>query len=166
MKGSFYTHALIQPRKSELLSYTIRKALIDPGATLNSSNSYAEEQMNCAMHHDRSVQIRVANGNVQALPGSVKVLITVAGVPKVVQLQIVPGRTSYSIILGRPWLRSVNAVGYYGFDEYWITDPTGIHHQLDYSGPKDTIAPEIVLAEEVDWNTLRMDEDIINDLDH
>lgn len=49
----------------------------------------------------------------------------------------------------------VNAIGYYGLDEYWITDSTGIHHQLEYSGPTSAIAPECLLAEEVDWEKLR-----------
>lgn len=50
--------------------------------------------------------------------------------------------------------------------EYWITDSTGLHHQLDYSGPTNTIAPEILLAEEVNWESLRMDESILNDLEY
>ncbi|KAL8762999.1 MAG: hypothetical protein Q9184_001086 [Pyrenodesmia sp. 2 TL-2023] len=88
--------------------------------------------INCAMHHDRFV----ANG-------------------KFVHFRISLGQTSYSISLGDPWLRSVNARS---------IDSTHIYHRLDYSGLTSTFAPEILLAGGVDWKTLRMEENMLYDL--
>ena len=52
----------------------------------------------------------IANGARVLLPGYTILEITVAGVTRIVQFFVVPGKTSYSMILGRPWLRDVAAI--------------------------------------------------------
>lgn len=133
----------------------------------NLINSYAAEQMNCTLHHDRSVQIRVANRNVQALPGFTKVLITVGGCPKSRSVLCDAGPNLICILSS-----DVRGFGVStpsdttAWTNIGITNSTGIYYQLDYSGPTRTMAPEILLAEEVDWDTLRIDEDILNDVEY
>ena len=85
-------------------------------------------------------------------------MIDVAGVKKVIEAFIVPGNTTHSVILGRPWLRSVQAIGLYENDEYWIQDQNGLHHRLVVSGKAMIKAPEMFLADDVDPDTLEMDE--------
>lgn len=50
---------------------------------------------------------------------------TVAGVQKIIEAYIVPGDTNYFIILERPWLRDVQAIGIYAKNEYWLKDEFG-----------------------------------------
>lgn len=110
--------------------------------------------------------IKVANGAHQRLLGYARFKITVAGVPKIVEAFIVPGDTSYSLILGRPWLRSVKAVGIYEHDQYWIEDSYGLHHELEVSAKAEIKAPEIYLAHEVNMSDHDIDLDILIDLEY
>ena len=66
--------------------------------------------------------IKVTNGAYQKLLGYTRFIMEVAGVRKVMEAFIVPGETSYSLILGRSWLRSVKAIRLYENNEYWIQD--------------------------------------------
>ncbi|KAL8794658.1 MAG: hypothetical protein Q9182_007606 [Xanthomendoza sp. 2 TL-2023] len=150
IKGNFYTQALFQPRKKELMSYTVWKIRIDPGATLNLISETAAKQMGCVIHFDESIQIRIANGDeFLKLHSST--------------LSQAKPHISLSLVVR---LRSVYAIEYDGMDEYWITDATGIHRQLDYSGPTSTHAPDILLAEEATLDLLPLDKDIVNDLQY
>ena len=98
----------------------MKKVLIDPGVTLNLIPLKIVERMICLVYDDGSIVIKVANGVYQKLLGVARFLIDMAGINKVIEAFIVPGDTSYSLILGRPWLRSVKAIGFYESDEYWI----------------------------------------------
>lgn len=164
ISGNFYTIATITPRKTEGGEYTIRKCLVDPGSTLNLISESIARDIGCIFYSDTSINIKIANGDVIPLEGFVKALVTVASVPKVLIMWVVPGKTSYSLILGRPWLRSVNAIGYYGLDEYWILDHYNIHRQLEYSGPTQTSAPEVLLSEEAELD--QFDEEILYELEY
>ena len=110
--------------------------------------------------------IKVANGAYQKLLEFTRFMMDVAGVKKVIEAFIVPGETSYSFILGRPWLRSVKAIGLYENDEYWIQDQFGQHYQLEVSGKANVTAPEVYIAEGVSLEQLEIDEDILIDLEY
>ena len=165
-KGNFYTSAVIKPRKRQSTEYEVKKVLIDPGATLNLIPLRMVEKMACITYVDESMIIKVANGAYQRLLGFARFMIDVAGVRKIIEAFIVPGDTSYSLILGRPWLRSVKAIGLYEHDEYWIQDVVGEHHQLEVSGKARIKAPEVFLAEDADLSTLDIDEEILVDLEY
>lgn len=117
-KGNFYTSALIKPRKKQTTGYEVKRILIDPRATLNLIPVRMVEKMACIIYEDKSMVIRVANGAYQRLLGVARFMIEVAGVKRIIEAFVVLGNTSYSLILGRPWLRSVKAVGLYENDEY------------------------------------------------
>ena len=109
----------MKPQKKNSVDFEIRRVSIDPGATLNIRPLRMINKMNCITYEDNSMTIKVANGAYQQLLGYTRFMADVAGVWKIIEAFIVPGDTSYSLILGRPWLRSVKAIGCYD-DEYWI----------------------------------------------
>lgn len=146
--------------------FEVNQILIDPGATLNLIPEKAVNKLQCIIHKDRSIIIRIANGTLQRLIGFVRFLIEVAGVRRIIDAFIVPGNTTYSLILGRPWLRSVKAIGLYERDEYWIQDQAGIHHQLEVSGRAAIKAPEVCLAQGVDVDELELDEETLIELEY
>ena len=75
---------------------------------------------------------RVANGAYQRLLEFVWFIIEVAAVKEDIEAFTVPGNTSYSLILGRPWLRSLKAIGLYKNDEYWTQDAFREVHRWKY----------------------------------
>ena len=149
MKGNFYTTAFIKARKSVEEQWKVSKCLIDPGATINLISERIVRKMNCIVHDDTSIAIRSANGATDKLPGYTNLRITVASVPKILRLYIVPGNVSYNVILGRPWLRMTSAIGLYAADEYWIKDHNDIHHRVQYIGPSEIQTPEVYIAEDL-----------------
>lgn len=45
--------------------------------------------------------------------------VTIARVKSQIKAYIMPGTPGYSLLLGRPWLREMGAVGYYGDESQW-----------------------------------------------
>ena len=118
IKGNFYTTAVVNARKSTNEEWKINNCLIDPGATINLISERTARKINCIFHDDTSIAIRSANGATDRLPGYTNLKVTVASVPKILRLYVVPGKVTYNMILGRPWLRMTAAVGLYATDEY------------------------------------------------
>lgn len=73
-----------------------------------------------------------------------------------------------SAILGRPWLRSTNAVGFYSCDEYCLQDKAGLHRKIEYVGPSSVPTPEVFIAEGIDFTGLShsVDESTMTDLEY
>ena len=165
-KENFYTTAIVKPRKKNPVDFEVKRVLIDPGATLNLMSLRMIHKIDYITYEDNSMTIKVANGAYQKLLGYFRFRAEVAEARKIIEAFIVPENTSYSLILGRPWLRSVKAIGFYEDDEYWIQDQYGQHHQLEVSGKATIKAPEIYLVEDVNPLELKIDEEILVDLDY
>ena len=150
IKGNFYTTAFINARKSIEEQWKVNNCLIDPGATINLISERIARKINCVFHDDTSLAIRSANGATDRLPGYTNLKITVASVPKILRLYVVPGKVSYNMILGRPWLRMTSAIGLYAADQYWIKDSNDIHHRVQYVGPSEVQTPEVYIAEDLE----------------
>lgn len=111
----------------------------------------------------------IANGQRVPLPAYTVLELTVAGVPRLNQFFVVPGRTSYSMNLGRPWLRDVAEIGHYEFDGYWIKGKDGNYNQLEVLGlgPNSTtevFMGEYVLADTLDVDHYNIDGEILLDM--
>ena len=150
IKGNFYTTAMVNARRSADEEWKINNCLIDPGATINLISEKIARKINCIFHEDTSIAIRSANGATDRLPGYTNLKITVASVPKILRLYVVPGKVTYNMILGRPWLRMTSAIGLYATDEYWIKDQYDIHQKVQYMGPSNVKTPEVFIAEDID----------------
>ena len=72
---------------------------------------------------DRSLCIRSYGGEIRSIPAYCPFPVAVAGVRLTVVAFVCPGTsTSYKLLLSLSWLNSVEAMGDYGKDEYWIKD--------------------------------------------
>ena len=144
--------------------------LIDPGSTLNLISRRLVKKMECNVYPDSSIVMKVANGTHHRLQGYVRMSITVAGVKKIIDAYIVPNDTTYNVLLGRSWLRSTKAIGFYANDEYFIQDSIGTYHPLVDISTTQTKGPEVMLAEDVSAEEIErfqlMDEDILVDLEY
>ena len=149
IKGNFYTTAFLNARKSVEEQWKVNKCLIDPGATINLISERIVKRINCIFHEDTSLAIRSANGATDRLPGYTNLKVTIASVPKILRLYVVPGKVNYNMILGRPWLRMTSAIGLYAADEYWIKDTNEVHHKVEYVGPSEIQTPEVFVAEDI-----------------
>ena len=120
--------------------------LIDPGSTLNLVSEKLVKYMACNVYPNKNIVVKVANGDHHRLTGYVRVALTLSGVRKIIEAYVVSGNTSYSMLLGRAWLRSVRAIGFYGYDEYYIADTTGTYHELPFSSKTYARPPEVMLG--------------------
>lgn len=103
-KGNFYATAEIHAKLNDRESWRLDQVLIDSGATLDLIPERLDSQMNLTQYDDSIVCIHLANGDKQRLAGYARFRCTVAGVSEVIEAYIVPGHTSYSLLMGRAWL--------------------------------------------------------------
>lgn len=97
--------AVMQPRKKDPKDYLLKRVLVDAGATLNLIPKRLAAKTNTFKFPDTSLFIYLANGDQTRLLGYTECICTVAEVSTIVEAYPGPGDTSYSMILGRPWLR-------------------------------------------------------------
>ena len=164
--GNFYTEVEAWPQTGNPARYRLTKVLIDAGSTLNLIPERVVKKMNLQITPDSSTSMKVANGDWTVLPGYTHINIEVNGSTKKILVGVVSGDTSYSLLLGRPWLWSVQGVGIYGMSEYWIRDNDGIRRKLDAVHPPRLIpTPQIHVSEEADRANLPYDQHTLRDLD-
>jgi len=108
---------------------------MDPGSTLNLIPDRLVGKMNMFRFPGTSIYVVLVNREKIQLLGYTKFLYTVAGVQKALEAYIVPGNTTYLMILGRLWMREVGAIGLYAFDEYWIKMTLGLQMWTVCPGP-------------------------------
>ncbi|KAL8801351.1 MAG: hypothetical protein Q9182_004518 [Xanthomendoza sp. 2 TL-2023] len=130
LKDNFYTQGVCQPNKNDPKEFDLKMILVDGGSSLNLIPERMLKRLALTLVVDDSIIIKTADGRFNPLPGYTMIKLIIAGVPGIVQASIVPGNTSYNLLLGRPWLRKNKAIGFYEFDEYWIRDQMGIDHEL------------------------------------
>ena len=157
---NFYTTSKIQAFPNDPKEHTILKTLVDGGSSMNLISRKIVDSLGMKVFPDISVSMRVADGKWTRLPGYVRIRVMIAGSARVVQLGVVDGDTSYSILLGRPWMRAVKAIGYYESDNYYIVDEDNNRQKVQPSNegqkmPKP-ITPEFVLTS--DLSDLPMNE--------
>ena len=128
--ANFYTKSIITPRPSATTLYNLQKTLIDGGSALNLIPVRIVERIGLTQILDDSVIIRVANGAETKLSAYCRFKVTVEGVSQIIEAYVVPYETSYSLLLGRVWMRIVSAIGDYRNDDYWISDDQGVERKL------------------------------------
>lgn len=166
MRGNFYTMATIQPKRSSPKEFDVKQVLIDGGSCLNLMPERMIGRLGMEIVKDDSIVIKCADGNYSTLPGFVYMKFTVATVETIMQVSVVKGNTSYNLLLGRPWLRKVKAIGMYEFDEYWIKDRFGNEHKLEaISPPAPVKTPRVLLSAKAQRKSIPFDKDTIEDLE-
>ena len=95
-------------------------------------------------------------------PKTARFMISVSGVRKVIEAFVVPGEKSYSIILGRPWLRSIKVIDFYETVNTRSRMLLGSTVNFEVLAKATIKAPEVYLAEDATMDGL--DENLLVDL--
>jgi hypothetical protein len=101
------------------------KILVGGGATVNLVALRVAKATNLRLHEDDNLCIRVANGTSIPITHVVRFTIKIVGIDHDVEAFVMPGNVSYSILLGRPWMRSAKLWGSYEHDQYYMLDGRG-----------------------------------------
>ncbi|KAI9748936.1 MAG: hypothetical protein M4579_007070 [Chaenotheca gracillima] len=118
---NFYTEGYVRKNDSSNQTYVAARVLIDGGSTINLISDSAVTKMRLPkLTAESPVTIHVANGHKERLADLCTFLLTVGGVEKNVLAYIVPGNPTYTILLGRGWMKEVHAIGDYATGQYFI----------------------------------------------
>ncbi|KAI9748959.1 MAG: hsp70 nucleotide exchange factor fes1 [Chaenotheca gracillima] len=132
---NFYTRGTIHSRSTGNTQYQASKILIDGGSSVNLIAQQAIDKMNLTYHAGKPITIKVANGETQNLTWTAEFDLTIGSVIKPINAYIIPGQVSYTILLGRHWMRQVNAIGDYAQGRYFIKNQSGKLEELDAITP-------------------------------
>ncbi|KAI9747749.1 MAG: hypothetical protein M4579_007398 [Chaenotheca gracillima] len=118
---NFYTEGYVRKNDATTQTYVAAKVLIDGGSTINLISDAAVTKMRLPrLTAESPVTIHVANGHKECLADLCTFLLNVGGVEKNVLAYIVPGSPTYTILLGRGWMKEVYAIGDYASGQYFI----------------------------------------------
>ena len=163
--SNFYTHGLVTSHKSAD-PVRVWRVLLDPGSTLNLIAKRVVDKIGCIVHNDSSIAIRIANGEIQKLPGYTNVRLKISGAEKNIRAYIVPGDVSFNMLLGRQWLRDTSAVGHYREGIYYLHDDFGNQHLIECDDPARITTPEVFISDGANLDNLSLDEETLNDLEY
>jgi hypothetical protein len=111
----------------EITVYSIAKILVDSGSVLNLMPEYLARHLGFRLLPTKSLMMRTAAAEVSVIQWYVDVDIEIAGVISTSRVYCVPApaRPSYTILLGRKWMKQVRAIGNYETGTYIIRDSLG-----------------------------------------
>jgi len=101
------------------------KVIVDPGGMVNLLNTRAARRIGVRMEGKADICIRVGDGRRKALEGFGHCPVEVDGVLADTKFYFLDAATSYDVLLGKPWIRSVNAVSDWATDTHIIRDDKG-----------------------------------------
>ncbi|GMH44088.1 hypothetical protein BSKO_12022 [Bryopsis sp. KO-2023] len=112
------------------------KVVIDPGSMVN---LLAERHFD---HSKRTlkpspIKLNLANGASTIPSGQAKLTVQIQGVKSKELLRVIPDPCGYDAILGKPWLRAVQATSDWSTDRHVIYDRHGTHYYLDAPPEED-----------------------------
>jgi hypothetical protein len=171
--ANFYTIACISQPSSSTASgkpqwFRIMRTLIDGGSVLNMITSVLASKMKLTMIPQDEVSMRTAASTVHPIEFYVLIDIEIAGVIASIKCYVLPESISpsYSVLLGRRWMKQVRALGDYANDRYCIHDMAGIQYVLFPHQTPDDIRDEIpTLCVNQAATVKTLDEETISELD-
>ena len=98
----------------------------------------------------------------------VKVIVRIAGIDSQVEAFIIDSLTSYSLLLGRQWMREVMAIGHYQHESYYVQEHEMNLHKLHATHPTTQMpSPMVYIHKGSDDIGQRFNEDMTQDIyDH
>jgi hypothetical protein len=146
--ANFYTVAQItqpSPGNLDIQWFRIMLTLIDGGSVLNMITWALVSRLQLKQIAQDEVSMRTAASTVHPIEAYVMIDIEVAGVVASIKCYVLPAsiRPSYSILLGRRWMKQVRALGDYANDRYCIHDMAGKQYMLTPHQTPDDIRDEI-----------------------
>eukprot|EP00210_Caulerpa_lentillifera_P000116 g111.t1 len=74
--------------------------------------------------------MKMADGRKKNAIGSFEANVNVAGVKQTIPIHVIDAKSTFDMVLGKPWLRKVNGISDWGKDEHYIKDKHGKTFQL------------------------------------
>jgi hypothetical protein len=104
------------------------------------------EKMHLDLKPQTEVVMRTAASTFHEIKYYVNLDVTVAGVKATIRCYCLPGlgiQSSYTLLLGRRWMKQVQALGDYATDTYHIHDGAGYRYTVEASAAPASIQTEI-----------------------
>ena len=143
---NFYTEGIVQGKDGQ--PHPIRDILVDGGAVVNLIPNGVARFYRLPFSRNKDFDIRTASGDVITIGYFTQFNITIAGVTANIKAYIICARASYSLLLGRKWMKQVGLIGYYKEGTYEIDRGDGVRRLLPRSGSKGTTNENIVEVDE------------------
>ena len=119
---NFYTEGIVH---SKTESTPLRQILVDGGSVVNLIPNVVARQCGLPFCQNDDLQIRTATGATLDIHYYTKFDINVAGCTANIRAYIIPMATTYTLLLGRRWMKPVDLIGHYGPGTYTIVDAKG-----------------------------------------
>jgi len=165
---NFYTVAKVNQHgpESNPKVFQVSKVLIDGGSVLNMIPLHLARQMGLKLIDQNEVLMRTAASTYHSINHYIMMDISIAGVSATIRCYCLPSRPSYSILLGRRWMKQVRAIGDYADDSYCIYDLAGLRYVVPANPTPTNIRDEIqVLCINTCSKPRALDEETCQDLE-
>jgi len=165
---NFYTVAKVNQHgpESNPKVFQVSKVLINRGSVLNMIPLHLARQMGLKLIDQNEVLMRTAASTYHAINHYVMMDISIAGVSATIRCYCLLSRPSYSILLGRRWMKEVRAIGDYADDSYCIYDLAGLRYIVPAKPTPTNIRDEIpVLCINTCSEPRALDEETCQDLE-
>ena len=142
---NFYTEAKVNQHgpESNPKVFQVSKILINRGSVLNMIPLHLARQMGLKLIDQNEVLMRTAASTYHSINHYVMMDISIAGVLATIQCYCLPSRPSYSILLGRRWMKQVWAIGDSADSSYCIYDLAGLRYIIPANPTPTNIRDEI-----------------------
>jgi hypothetical protein len=167
---NFYTTGKINQVSQQVIAvYTIGKILVDSGSVLNLMPEYLARHLGFHLSPAKSLLMRTAAAEISVIEWYVDLDVEIAGVTATARVYCIPApaRPSYTLLLGRKWLKQVRAIGNYDSGTYIIHDSLGNRHTVKAQAPPASIRAEVPVLSlsQLDKEDARDDDDSDDELD-
>jgi len=143
---NFYTTARVTQSGRQYLSATLKRVLVNGDSVLNMMSLSLARKMGLTLRPQTEVVIRTAASTFHEIKYYVNLEVTVAGATVSIRCYCLPGwdtSSSYTLLLGRRWMKQVRALGDYGNNTYHIHDMVGYRYAVNATITASDIQGEI-----------------------
>jgi len=133
---NFYTAAPVTQPGSKLPPCTLKRVLVYGGSVLNMMPLSLARRMALTLVPQKEIVMKTAASTFHEIKYYVNLTVTVADVTATIRCYCLPetgGSSSYTLLLGRRWMKQVQALGDYSNDTYHIHDMAGYRYKLEAS---------------------------------
>jgi hypothetical protein len=130
---------------SDVTVYSIAKILVDSSSVLNLMPEYFARHLGFHLSPTKSLMMRTAAAEVSVIQWYVDVDIEIAGVISTSRVYCVPApaRPSYTLLLGRKWMKQVRALGNYETGTYIIRNSLGKEYTVTAQAAPASVRAEV-----------------------
>ena len=120
---------------------TLQNVLIDRGSIVNLIPDRVARELRLVYRQNNDLQIRTATGDIWPIHYYTMFEVTIAGVTAQVRAYIISKSTTYTLLLGRRWMKQVKAKGDYKANTYEMEGEDGVQGMIPEGmrtkGPQD-----------------------------